>query len=338
MQALSQGGGVDFDDLESRYDALALHTLLRSAQTLIEESDIDPAEKEQLKAHLDGMQSRLMSEHGDAIRTGLQDAETFENSLNAMDTLAQRAAQSHDPNALRDLRSQYGAKGNSKLETPFTPLALAKTLQEKFGSENFSVALANMRTAFSSDMRSRSDNGMSARMWLSLSDVACFNAIQSCYAIAGELRRDLVKRTQIAPKDTQAFTTVALLRVCEPGGAKADVLAGQIFDRKGLDALEQSLAYMLIRQAVSRLALTMWAPDQLVQRLQLLDELRALMRGAQSNLDKSYLPEEQLERSLRKAVDPAEKQDRDSRGGGGGSGSRNQDDESNDNQEADTEE
>ncbi|WP_211474743.1 hypothetical protein [Collimonas humicola] len=277
LQALRRGDREQASDmLAGDYDALERHALLRDARSQIDSGDLSEAEKDQLKDDLNGMLSDLMDSHGDVIRTGLKDAGGFESALGEMDALAKANNENHDPDTLRSLRSQYGAKGEGRLDAPLTPMALAKSLQKKFGMDNFSQALGDLRGKMSLDFRVNPAKSAGPRLWLSLSDAAAFNAVQSSFAIAGDLRRDLSERAGITLKLNQAGTAVALLGAAELGVTRADAFVSHLTDSKDGAALKKIQLYMLIRQALEKLPITMWRPENLHLRTTLLDGLRAL--------------------------------------------------------------
>lgn len=279
--------------LAAQYDPLERHTLLRSARDEIEASTLGADEKDRLTAQLNGMIADLMDEHGDQVRAGLRDMQAFESALDTMHGLAEADGKQSDANTPDALRKLYGKAEGGKLE-PFTPLALMQSLQNKFGAENVGTALAELRSKMSAGLRSREATG--PRLWLSLSDAACFNAIQSGIAIAAELRRMLSERAHLVAKAGDTATAVALLEAAGAGCA-AEALADRIIERNGLAALQLMQMYMLTRQALERLAITAWQDE--AYRRDLLEKLRELACGASSRQPSPHSKEEQLEARLR---------------------------------------
>lgn len=305
VDALRSGSKAELADmLEGDYDALERHALLRDARAQIDSGDLSEAEKDRLKEDLNGMMSDLMDSHGDVIRTGLKSASEFESAASEMDALARNNDANHDPDSLLALRAQYGAKGEGRVDAPLTPMALAKSLQNKFGVEHFSQALGNLRSKMSVDLRSSSARDSGPRLWLSLSDAAAFNAVQSSFSIAGDLRRDLSERGSITLKVNQAGTAVALLGVAELGVSCAEAFIDHLVDSKDSSALRNIQLYMLVRQAVEKLSITMWRPEMLHQRMTLLDELRALasLQCGQVRVSPEDDSDLQLEQQLRTKV------------------------------------
>lgn len=315
VQALRRGGREQASDmLAGDYDALEQHALLRDARSQIDGGDLSEAEKDQLKGDLNGMLSDLMDSHGDVIRTGLKDADGFENALGEMDALAKANSENHDPDTLRSLRSQYGVKGEAKLDAPLTPMALAKSLQKKFGVDNFSRALGDLRAKMSLDFRANPAKSAGPRLWLSLSDAAAFNAVQSSFAIAGDLRRDLSERAGITLKLNQAGTAVALLGAAELGVTRADAFVSHLTDSKEGAALKKIQLYMLIRQALEKLPTTMWRPENLHLRMTLLDGLRSLASAHCSQNLTTAEDDAEFAQQLRGKVRRKSKRDRDGEG------------------------
>lgn len=299
VDALQHGEGPALEArLATEYDALERHTLLRRAREQLDEGGLPAAGKSHLKDQLNQMMADLMDGFGDVIRSGLRDAQAFETALGKMLALSAGDRQPDAAGAL-ELRQLYGAKGAGTLEAPFTPLALVKSLQEKFGADHVRDAMASLRTSLSGDLRSTTATG--PRLWLSLSDAACFNTVQTSFVLADDLRRGLFERAHVLPRTGQLGTALALLEVAESAMTTADALVDQVVERKGLAALQLVQACMLVRHAVERLALTAWREEHLAHRMHLLDELRALALGAGGSVPASWSAEGQLESALRAA-------------------------------------
>lgn len=287
--------------LETEYDALERHTLLRRAREQLDEGALPAAGRSHLKEQLNQMMADLMDGFGDVIRSGLRDAQAFEAALGKMVALSAGDRQPDAAGAL-ELRQLYGAKGAGKLEAPFTPLALVKSLQEKFGADQVRDAMASLRSSLSGDLRSATATG--PRLWLSLSDAACFNTVQTSFVLADDLRCGLFERAHVLPRTGQVATALALLEAAESAMTTADVLVDQIVERKGLAVLQLAQATMLVRHAVERLALTAWSEEHLAHRMHLLDALRALALGAGGSVPASWSAEGRLEAALRAAPRP----------------------------------
>jgi len=300
--------------LVAEYDVLERHALLRDARSQVDQRDLSESEKDHLKNGLNEMMSDLMDTHGDVIRAGLKNASQFETALGEMDALSSAANENHDPDSLHELRLLYGAKGTGKLDAPLTPLALAKSLQDKFGVDNFCVALGDLRSKMAADLRANPPGSAGPRLWLSLSDAAAFNAVQTGFAIAGDLRRNLSERAGITLALNQAATAMALLGVAELGVARGDAFVAYLVDSKDSPLLRRAQLYMLVRQAVEQLSTTLWRPEMLPQRMKLLDELRTLaftLPGAAPECDTDG---KELEQLLRNQVSRKDKRDRDDGG------------------------
>ncbi|HYD63147.1 MAG TPA: hypothetical protein VEC35_22525 [Noviherbaspirillum sp.] len=302
VDALQHSERPDLEErLATEYDPLERHTLLRRARELLDEGALPAAGKSHLKDQLNQMMTDLMDGFGDVIRSGFQHSQAFETALGKMVALSAGDRLPDAAGAL-ELRQLYGAKGAGKVEAPLTPLALVKSLQEKFGANHVRDAMASLRSSLSGDLRSTTATG--PRLWLSLSDAACFNTVQTSFVLADDLRRGLFERAQVLPKTGQVATALALLEAAESAMTTGDALIDQIVERKGLAALQLMQAYMLVRHALERLAFTAWSEDHLTHRMHLLDELRALAHGAGGSVPASWSAEGQLESTLRTRLRP----------------------------------
>jgi hypothetical protein len=253
------------EELEGEYDPLQRYALLHNALTEVKEQDLPPKEKEELKDQLNGMMSDLMAKHRDQIRKGMKDQKEI--------TAAVQAMAGGGSASLRELRFLYGAKGTGVFDSPLTPLAMAKALHERFGADNFNSGMASLRTKMSSEFHVDAQKGMNPRFWLCMTDASAFNAVQSTYAIAAELRRDLVEKANIMPRSTHATVTVSLLGVVDAGKSKVSSLVTQIHDFKDTDSVMKGRVYEQILLAIRKLPTTLWAHDKLSQRLEVLEDL-----------------------------------------------------------------
>lgn len=272
----SDGQSALQDHLEHAYDVLERHSLLRSARAEVEHADLDPLDKANLKDTLTEMLGDLMDVHGDVIRSGLKATASFESALGTMVSLSQAGSELDHADSIRELRAQFGAKGEAKFDAPLTPYELAESLQSKFGADNFSSALGDLRSKMSAEFRSNPAGAAGPRLWLSLSDAAAFNAVQTSFSIAGDLRRDLSERAGISPSLHQAGTSLALLNAAQTGASSANVMVGSIIGEQELSGFSKANAFMAIRHAINQMPVTFWSPELLSSRFALLDHCRNL--------------------------------------------------------------
>lgn len=297
--------------LTASYDVLERHTLLRAAKSQLSDKDLSPEEKERLNGTLEEMLDQLMKTDGDAIREGLKGTEAFEITLEAMEEFEQKNGEMHVPNTLSALRSLYNNKSGRSggMEEPLAPLALAKELLSRFGPENFSSSLLTLRSRMAVDLRSARAIDTGPRLWLSLSDAASFNALQSCFAIAGDFRRNLSERAAITPGGNQVDTALVLLAL--PGSSEqAERLANKMIVQKQMKPLQRIQMFMLIRHAVESLSISMWDPRLFQQRQALLTDLRAATFAISDKLVRSVSREKELEQQLREERDRKRKRNR----------------------------
>jgi hypothetical protein len=182
-----------------------------------------------------------------------------------------------------------------------TPMGLAKSLMDRFGADNFIGALGGLRSKMAAEFRTRPADRAGPRLWLSLTDAASFNVVQSSFALAGDLRRDLSEQAKLVGKASQAETALALLGATEQGRGRADTLVGQIADSKALTELQQMHLYRLTGQAVEKMPMTAWPKDS-AQRMNLLGELRTLVSDLCEKMPRAATTEAQLEQKMRTAL------------------------------------
>jgi hypothetical protein len=278
-------------DLENELDPLQRYALLHNAMREVDEQNLPALEKEELKEQLNGMLDKLMKEHRSEIRQGMKSAEDIEAAVRAM-------AGGPKPASLRELRFLYGAKGKGVFDSPLSPLAMAKALQERFGGDSFTSGLNSLRSKMSGELRAEHKKSQSPRFWLCMSDASAFNMVQSTHAIAVELRRDLVAKAQVLPKVNPAAITVSLLSVVEAGKSKVNSMVAQICDAKDSDPVKKALVYAQVAHAIKMLPLALWALDKQSQRLDLIDELVKQVVGTYGSMPMPELSVERKERQL----------------------------------------
>ncbi|MFC7518741.1 hypothetical protein ACFQUU_27390 [Herbaspirillum sp. GCM10030257] len=272
LEILRTQGWLSFRSLLStKYqDPLERYALLHGIMTEVAKDDSAPVS---VRHTLKVMKSELLLKHGEALRNGLAGRDAMQSALDLMSANTGIA-----PASIHELRNLYGAKGNGKSDAPLTAYTLAKVLQNKFGAEYFSGALADLRQKMAIDLmpdinRSR-QRLQPPYLWLTLSDAAAFNSVQSSFGIACDLRRDLTEKALVMPKASHATIAVALLGIAESGGkGKGSILVNQIVDTRNLDSLQQAAVSRTIGGAVRKLPLTMWPADKLPQRAELIAEL-----------------------------------------------------------------
>ena len=291
LEQLRHGGEAAMDTyLSSQFDMLERHSLLRHAISNSDGKDRDVLEQ---------AMGRLLEQHGESIKVGLGHAAEFQTALHAMDSRAAESGKAYDPGALQQLRAMYGAKG--KLEAPLTALSLAKTLLEKFGHGNFMQALAGLRSTMASSLRAQGGD-LGPRMWLSMSDAASFNVVQSGFAIGRELRAKL-HQAGIMPHASDAATGIALLGVAEKENGDIDIFVTKIVAGPGMQTpLQRVFAHKHLGDAIAMLPASLWPLDKQADRLELLGGLKQRAAGALSMLPASHDAANSLQRQLQSRV------------------------------------
>lgn len=283
--------------LTASYDPLQRHTLLRAAQQKLHKRKFSDEEKNRLDHSLQGMIDDLMARDGKVINDGLKSAKDFEDALGLMEH-GQKEKQA--PATLTELRGLYGARGNDQKEGPVTPLGLTEGLLAKYGPDNFMNALGTLRSKMAKDLRSPRKNEPVPRLWLSLSDATSFNAVQSCYAVSGDLRRKLSEESRLSPAGKQTDTMLTLLHLPNRGES-AESFANKIVpDQKEGTPLARSRMFMLLRQSVDQMPNSMWE-QRTQQRNVLMDDLKSAACVIGDGLPQSSSKDLQFERKLRGA-------------------------------------
>ncbi|AIY39663.1 hypothetical protein LT85_0503 [Collimonas arenae] len=293
VERMNHGGGTALDDwLAGKYDALEQHTLLRHA---LENSD--GKDSEGLKQAI----SRLEEKHGDALKGARPQAEAFESALEHLGTLAKADGGHANPAASHQIRAMFGAKTGDRQDKPFAATELAQTLLAKFGAQHFVAGLAQLRSAMSAPLHSPRGSNQASRMWLSMSDAASFNAIQSSFAIGHDLHGKLAV-AGVTPHASEAETGIALLRAPEQdiGKSKAALLAAINGDQTRTP-VQQGQVARLLAQAVDTLPQRLWPQESMGQRADLLVALRgqAAAAGQASAAAFANSAEAALEKHLR---------------------------------------
>lgn len=293
IEGLRKTGASSMEsELTAQYDVLERHELIRNAMEVIDKRFPENHEMLRLKDTLSKMLAGLKDRNPDALAKGLQSLTDFQATLQAMNLLSKDRNPKHDPAALQQLRTMFGDKSAGR--EPITPIKLAMSLQEKFGSDNFVSAMASLRSKMAAGFRANPATSAGPRLWLSLSDAAAFNVVQSSVAIAGELRRDLPLRAGLMPKETLIATTLAFLGIGEPGGSRAERVVEKIVNGMNASMLQLMQAYMLVSQAVQRLPVAIWQQGNMQQRLDFLDEMRRLAIEKSSAVPSLASPEDEL--------------------------------------------
>lgn len=154
-----------------------------------------------------------------------------------------------------------------------------------------------------SDLRQNPQRSM-GRYWLTMSDASAFTLVNSSFSIAEGLRRDLAEKNQILSKESAVEMAVTLLTAAEAGWGKGKVpqLVAKIVELKKQNSVRKSAVYILIRDAMACLPLTLWSSDKLPARRELLEELSRHANIAQAELPLLPTYEEQREQQWRDSI------------------------------------
>lgn len=283
------GSGAMKEWLSQRHDPLERHELLRHA--IENSSDGD-------RAALNEAMQDLVREHGGTLKTALKDAAALKTAVHHMDALSRTDGLA--AGSLRATRSLFNVSEDGKLDGPTSALALATRLQARFGSANFSKALKEASAQVGAQMREK-NAAPGPRMWLSMSDAASFNAIQSAFSIGCDLRRNL-SDANVVPQANEGETAIALLGTASDTGS-ARKLAERVAGDEQLSMKQKADSYRLVGRAVESLPVTLWPEEKLPQRMDLIDELRSLGGAAAEGLRQARVTKDaRLEQMLRQQI------------------------------------
>ncbi|PHV06624.1 hypothetical protein CSQ96_14805 [Janthinobacterium sp. BJB412] len=293
IERLSDAGDDAHPWRRGPHDPLQQHTLLEQARQLLEQQPDDGGgQRARLGARLDAMEADLHGRHGAAIDEGTHQALAFEAALSTLDDGAD------GPGTLSDLRRRLGAPADGRRDAPLAPQALLDILLKNAGQAGAAAALGRPPARTREELRRRGRSG--PRLWLSLQDASCFQLVNTSYALAGELRRELSERVQTTPLIGQGALARQLLRLGEPEGGQAGPLLRQMVDMQHLSPSQRAAACRSLRGVIARCPDGMWEGEALPRRNRLLEQLRQMTVDHHAALpEQSTTPEDALQSRLR---------------------------------------
>jgi hypothetical protein len=262
IAALAQPGEDDGQRWQGPDDPLQQEMLLEQArQQLAQQADDGSGMHETVGARLDAMQAQLAARHGPAIAQGKRDAEAFEGALATLDAA---------PASLSALRQQFGAAPNGRRDAPLAPAALLDVMLRNAGPSG--TALGRPPAQLHEELRRRGRAG--PRLWLSLQDAATFQLVNTSFALAGDLRRELSEQAASAPLAGQGELARLLLGLGEADGGQAAPLLRQLVDMERLGPRQRGAACRALRATIARCPDRMWSGAPPSRRQGLLDQLQ----------------------------------------------------------------
>jgi len=154
-----------------------------------------------------------------------------------------------------------------------------------------------------SDLRNNPTRSM-GRYWLTMADSAAFTLVSTAIAVAEELRQELADQTSLPTRQPGAELAVVLLTAAESGWGKgkAAQLVAQIVDMNSRTQEHKGTIYLLIRNAMAKLPLVLWAQDKHGARRELIEELTRQLNHFQIEMTTHPSREQLRERAWRDAV------------------------------------
>ncbi|MFB9241711.1 hypothetical protein IV454_18735 [Massilia antarctica] len=272
IESLAQPGEDGRERWQGTQDPLQQQMLLEQArQQLDEQADDGSGRRDTVGARLDAMQAGLGARHGAAIAEGRRHADAFEGALATLDAAAPGASAP----TLSALRRQFGAPASGRRDSPLAPAALLDILLAHADQAGTAGALGRPPARLHEELRRRGRSG--PRLWLSLQDAACFQLVNTSYALAGELRRELSERAGTAPLAGQGALARLLLGLGEADAGQAAPLLRQLVDMERLTPRQRAAACQSLRATIARCPDAMWSGAAPSQRPRLLDQLQELI-------------------------------------------------------------
>lgn len=272
IESLSQHGDDGLERGRDTDDALQRQMLLEQAREMLDlQPDDGSGQREAVGAKLDAMQAALTARHGPAIAQGRHHADAFEGALAALHAAAPAAG---GDASLSALRRQFGAVADGGRAAPLAPTALLDILLSRAGKAGAAAALGRPPAQLHAELRQRGRPG--PRLWLSLKDAACFQLVNTSFALAGELRREVSEQAATAPLAAQDTLARLLLRLGEPDVGQAEPLLRQLADMERLTPRQRAGACGALRGVIARCPDAMWGGEALPQRKRLLDQLKEM--------------------------------------------------------------
>ena len=269
IESLSGRGDDGLERGRDNEDPLERQLLLDQARELLQQLPDDGAgRREAVGAKLDAMQAGLTALHGPAIAQGKAHADAFEGALAALEA----AAPAGGSGALSAWRRQLGAHADGRRPAPLAPAALLDILLARAGQAGAAAALGRPPAQLHAELRHRGRSG--PRLWLSLQDAACFQLVNTSFALAGELRRAVSEQAATAPLAAQDALARLLLRLGEPEVGQAEPLLRHLADMERLTPRQRAGAGGALRGVIARGPDGMWGGDAQPQRKRLLDQLQ----------------------------------------------------------------
>lgn len=154
-----------------------------------------------------------------------------------------------------------------------------------------------------SDLRKNPLRSM-GRYWLTMADSAAFTLVSTAISVAEELRRELADQVGLPARHGSAELAVVLLTAAEAGWGKgkAAQLVSQLVDMAGPAQAFRGRIYLLVRNAMAKLPLVLWAQDKHSARRELIEELTRQMNHFQAEATTYPSREELQEQAWRDAV------------------------------------
>lgn len=142
------------------------------------------------------------------------------------------------------------------------------------------------------------------RYWLAMADSSAFTLVSTAIAVAEELRQELADQAGLSTRQGSADLAVLLLTAAESGWgkSKATQLVSQIVEMGGPAQAVKGRIYLLVRSAMAKLPLVLWAHDKHGARRELIEELTRQLNHFQVEMTTHPSREELRERQWRSAV------------------------------------
>jgi hypothetical protein len=265
---------------DQRYDPLERYQLLQAVLQRLDNEDMPADEKKRVAQRVHALSDELQRKHGDDLERARPALALMKDTIDEMG-LAGLSADA--------LRARLGSAGK-----PLEPMELATKLLDQVGEERFAKALATVSTGTLAVLRTRTGG---PKLWMSLKDADAIRTIYSSTAAAGDLRAKL-GAINVRPRTSRAGMALQLMSIAQSGKLKATSLIAEMIKVDELTPLALARTYVVVRETIAGLPLTMWPADKSA-RLEILAELHGQVTGAYARMPARPTRDQRREQALR---------------------------------------
>jgi hypothetical protein len=245
-------------------------------------TDISAQKKSALKNAFNEMMTDLVNRDRGAIRKGLRDGAEASPVAAKIDAARNSRGLSA---GLRDLRFKIGARAKGGVDEELTAMVMAKTLLKTVGAKYTEEVMESVCSRLMPALRTISAFKEAAYI-LTMSDAVTFSIARTGFKIARDLKRDLVDKAGILPKQHHVEAAAILFTAAEQGWGKgkASQLLNQLVDLDGAPPLTRAKVLSVMRGAINLLPPTTWPHDKQSTKFDLIEDIDRQISNAYSEI------------------------------------------------------